>query len=222
MNTQKIIQFNSSKTCFRCKEEKSMHDFSYRSTSKDNCNAICKTCVKNARKNAGQEIGDKNYGNKRPVEIIEGGRICLSCKKGRPWAEFHTDIHGYNGKTARCNDCRNVKGRQIYKDNPTVRRIGMKNRPDKLKRVYGVTYEHVVRTLTEQHGLCANRACGKEINLEVKGTASNRAVIDHNHKTGKFRALLCVHCNSSLGLIETKRNMMLGLIDYLIRHNHKE
>ncbi len=157
---------------------------------------------------------------RKTVVLTENGRTCLKCGEEKSWDKFAKDAHGFNQKTATCSDCKNAKFRKIYKENPNVRRSGIKNRPDKLKRLYGVTYEQVIHMLDAQHGLCANRGCGKEISLEVKGPVKNRAVIDHNHTTGKVRELLCVHCNSALGLIETKQNMMLGLAEYLQKHKN--
>lgn len=163
-----------------------------------------------------KEVFPKKDG--RSPDLVEGGCICLSCGEGKVWDHFHKDVNGFNKKTATCITCRNVKGRQVYKDNPIVRRSGIKNRPDRLKRLYGVTYEQIVRVLDEQHGLCANRGCGKEISLEIKGSHADRAVIDHDHKTGKFRAMLCSPCNVILGMLETRENTVLGLYDYLNKH----
>lgn len=157
---------------------------------------------------------------RKNVVLTEDGRVCIKCEQGKSWNDFVKSGHGYNGYTADCKPCRNIKYRQVYKDNPAVRRTGIKNRPDKLMRDYGITWEQAVRTLDKQHGLCANRRCGKEISLDVKGTATNRAVIDHSHETGKFRALMCSHCNSALGLIEKKKNMLIGLTEYLTEYNY--
>jgi hypothetical protein len=160
----------------------------------------------------------KADGRKTPI-VTEQGRACIKCGEEKSWAEFHKDIHGFNQKTATCKACRNVKGRQVYKENPEVRRSGMKNRPDKLKRLYDVTYEQIVGVLAHQNGRCANVSCSKEISLDVKGPVKNRAVIDHNHTTGKFRALLCTPCNMMLGIIETKESLMLGLVNYISKYN---
>jgi len=46
----------------------------------------------------------------------------------------------------------------------------------------------------------------------------DRAVIDHDHKTGKFRAVLCMNCNLTLGKIENEPNKALGLMEYLAKH----
>lgn len=172
----------------------------------------CKHCRKDAYR--ASKVGAPDL--RKNVTLTENGRVCVRCKKAKSWDEFSKDISGYNQKNCACKECRNTKSREIYKENPAVRRSGgIKVRQDVVKKKYGITYAHVVRTLEKQHGLCANRACGREISLEVRGTQSNRAVIDHNHKTGKFRALLCTSCNTSLGILETKKNIALGLMEYL-------
>lgn len=147
----------------------------------------------------------------------ETGRNCLTCKKIKPYSEFQKDIHGYMQKKARCRDCCNKTARE--RDYPNNKRSGMKNRPDKMKKYYGIDYDTVLRTFEHQHGLCANRGCGKEISLEVTG-GKTRAMIDHSHKTGKFRALLCMMCNLTLGKIEADKNNILGLMEYLDKHNN--
>jgi len=159
------------------------------------------------------QIADK----RKTVSLTTNGRVCLKCGQGKSWDEFAKDIHGFNQKTATCKQCRNEKFRSVYKNNPNVRRGDIKSRPDRLKREYGITYSEVVKALDSQFGRCANRACGEEISLDVP-LGKGRAVIDHNHETGKFRALLCLGCNSLLGSIETKQNLIIGLHEYLVKH----
>lgn len=171
------------------------------------CNA-CRSTANRLRR-AGMPDGRQH------VELIEGGRVCLKCKQGKSWDEFAKDVHGYNQRTATCKPCRNRHLRENY---PDKRGGGIKNRPDRVMRLYGVTYEYIVQTLANQFGRCANHACSKEISLDVKGVQKNRAVVDHCHATGKFRAILCVDCNCLLGQLETKSERVLGLMDYMNKH----
>lgn len=203
MNTV-LSLIEAKKVCKGYKVEKALGEFHRRSDGGLQTN--CKPCRNKEYRNARGNDADK----RKTVTTSENGRTCLTCKKEKSWDNFHTDIHGFNGKTARCRDCRN----ENYKD---PRSGTNKGRPDRVKRSYGVTYEHVVQTLNDQHGLCANRACGKEISLDV-ALSSNRAVIDHCHATGKFRAVLCQPCNLLLGSVETKQNLMLGLVEYLSKY----
>lgn len=157
---------------------------------------------------------------RKTVKLIEGGRVCLDCEKGKPWKDFAKDEYGYNRKTANCKECRNIKNQQYIKEHPEIPAMysSLKNRPSVLKRKYGITWEQVIRAFDAQMGFCANRACGQKISLDVKGNTKERAVIDHNHKTGKFRALLCSPCNLLLGTLETKENLILGLMEYSNKH----
>jgi len=44
-------------------------------------------------------------------------------------------------------------------------------------------------------------------------------VPDHDHKTGKERALLCRECNLGLGHFKDNRQVMQAAIDYLVFHD---
>lgn len=46
----------------------------------------------------------------------------------------------------------------------------------------------------------------------------NRAVVDHNHRTGKVRGLLCGSCNRGLGAMQENINILARAIEYLCRY----
>lgn len=81
-------------------------------------------------------------------------------------------------------------------------------RREKLFKSYGITAEIYNRMLANQGGVCA--IC--------KGPPTVRKVfyIDHNHKTGKVRGLLCHQCNIALGHIE---NSHKSFLTYLKEHD---
>jgi hypothetical protein len=62
----------------------------------------------------------------------------------------------------------------------------------RLKREFHVTLEEVNRVLKLQGGRCAG--C-KRLATEFK----NGLAVDHDHKTGQVRGLLCWLCNKALG-----------------------
>jgi hypothetical protein len=39
--------------------------------------------------------------------------------------------------------------------------------------------------------------------------------IDHDHKTGKVRALLCHHCNTTIGSLKENTKVLKNIINYL-------
>lgn len=78
---------------------------------------------------------------------------------------------------------------------------GKKNRAKIRARRYGLTLEQVEQLKADQNGQCA--LC--RITL-VDDPRSNRGkdkmCIDHDHKTGRVRGLLCDVCNRGLGFYE--------------------
>lgn len=62
---------------------------------------------------------------------------------------------------------------------------------------YGLTLEDYQRMLEEQNYCCA--ICG-----EHESNFSRRLAVDHDHKSGKVRALLCAICNQNLGVYENR------------------
>jgi hypothetical protein len=67
-----------------------------------------------------------------------------------------------------------------------------------LKRVYKITFEEYNMLLDKQKGVCAN--CNMpETQCNKKTGKVNKLSVDHCHKTGKVRFLLCHKCNSGLG-----------------------
>lgn len=58
---------------------------------------------------------------------------------------------------------------------------------------YGITTEEYNRLYDDQDGRCA--ICRQPEDIRSLS-------IDHNHKTGKVRGLLCRNCNSAIGLLK--------------------
>ena len=80
------------------------------------------------------------------------------------------------GRSPRCNICR--KNRQRRQRHNTH-----------LKKTYGITIQEYDQMLENQGGKCA--ICGG-------GTSKRHLQLDHDHKTGEPRGLLCGNCNRKL------------------------
>lgn len=77
---------------------------------------------------------------------------------------------------------------------------------------YGITPEIFDQMLKSQDGACA--ICHEPETLIRRGSLCN-LTIDHDHVTGKVRALLCNNCNRALGLLNDSAKILRAAADYL-------
>lgn len=136
------------------------------------------------------------------------------------------------GLQSKCRDCakeRNRTKRTESFDSPETRKEyldkkkkynrSIKYYDNYFRKRFGITYEQVKSMYDSQYGKCANRACDKELvfyhDNEHGRAHPNRACVDHDHVTGRVRALLCMPCNTILGTIEARGNIISGLMEYL-------
>jgi len=76
-----------------------------------------------------------------------------------------------------------------------------------LRRLYGITPDQYEAMMLAQNGVCAT--CG---DVCVSG---KRLAVDHCHRSGKVRGLLCRRCNSILGLADDDLDLLGRLADYV-------
>jgi hypothetical protein len=84
----------------------------------------------------------------------------------------------------------------------------LKQRACHLRRRYGMTPEDYDVMFKEQGGLCA--ICGNP-------PGNTKLHVDHNHKTGEVRGLLCFHCNKRTGFLDDNPSLALTIYEYLLR-----
>lgn len=84
-----------------------------------------------------------------------------------------------------------------------------------LKRKFGITLEEFEVMKAQQHNCCA--ICGKPETAAQFGKVRDLA-IDHNHVTGKVRALLCTKCNQGIGSFLDDISLLEKAINYLKKH----
>jgi len=79
------------------------------------------------------------------------------------------------------------------------------DRKSHLKRTYGLTLEDFDAMLAAQGGGCA--ICGKP---DVDH-------IDHDHRTGQVRGILCFRCNVAIGQMDDDCDRLAAAMAYLAR-----
>lgn len=92
-----------------------------------------------------------------------------------------------------------------------------------IKRKYGLSYEDYMAMVISQNGGCA--ICGgvnkQSDNVDNQRIRRRMFFVDHCHKTGKVRGLLCSKCNSGLGMLGDDAPSLRKALDYLQRLEDK-
>jgi hypothetical protein len=92
---------------------------------------------------------------------------------------------------------------------PRIRAVDHEHRR-RLRR-YGITQHEYDALMAAQGGRCPG--CGTA-EPGIKGWC-----IDHNHTTGRVRALMCGTCNRVLGLLQESVTRLRALADFLEQQN---
>lgn len=139
----------------------------------------------------------------------------------------HMDMfYPYLNKENRCKICVSELRKEDYKKKQArvVARVSKyrkenpeKIRDTKLKQAYGVGIDYYDAKLKEQNGVCG--ACKKNARNMWRGKLV-RMALDHDHKTGKPRGILCIKCNRALGLLEENPTTINNLIDYIKKYQN--
>lgn len=106
------------------------------------------------------------------------------------------------------------KCRQCY-DKSYYAKNKERNKGLRIRRQYSITPEKYDRMLQEQNGVCA--ICHQPESRTRKNIVTSLCV-DHNHKTGKVRSLLCSRCNTGLGKFMDNPELLQAASNYLNNH----
>jgi hypothetical protein len=90
-----------------------------------------------------------------------------------------------------------------------------------LRQKYGISEQQYLELYERQKGCCA--VCKKSLVSQLdstrpfaKGVAEeNLGRVDHCHKTGRIRGLLCFNCNIALGKLQDDEQILLNAVRYL-------
>lgn len=134
-------------------------------------------------------------------------KCCTRCNRLLPGSMFYTDNGSADKLTYRCRDCFREYA-QAAKSNPDVR---ARKRQYQRVRYYG----------TDVAGLDYTRCAACRCAVSETGSSqSERPHIDHCHRTGKVREVLCRGCNLALGNVNDSTERLQQLLTYL--HKHQE
>jgi hypothetical protein len=163
-------------------------------------------------------------------------KTCSKCRQEQALSAFGKHSRSPDGLHPRCCGCVNAarrayvssrpeyqekmreRCRRWHAENTDVARARAKahyhenkdrHRSTRLLRKYGISLIEYDVLLAAQGGKCA--ICGRE-----RPTRGDQMLqVDHCHRTGKVRGLLCSPCNTVLGFLEDNPQALQAAIVYL-------
>jgi hypothetical protein len=148
---------------------------------------------------------------------------CSKCKAEKEFSCFWKGRYK-NGLSNWCKECRrayqchpDVKQRvKFYGNRPEVKEMRKRWRDSRtgqnkiLKQIFGIDIDEYEMHFLNQGGKCA--ICGThQSELKI------RLNVDHDHKNGIVRGLLCGNCNRAIGLLKDSCRILASAFNYLDR-----
>ncbi len=207
------------KTCSKCGTQKTEDE--YYKSAQGRREAACKNCRQlraydlRRQKRIAQGLNVRISTLESRRLRSQGERYCPKCRQVKPLTDFSTTKVRL-GVASHCRLCSNVMTKTAPSYQPETRReryqVDKDRRRDvRLQKKFGIAHIEYEVMLRAQGGLCAickNKQKGK------------RLAVDHNHRTGAVRALLCNNCNAALGFIKDCPKIALSLAEYLMVHDN--
>ncbi|WP_331253815.1 endonuclease VII domain-containing protein [Modestobacter sp. VKM Ac-2978] len=178
------------KRCPDCNEEKPPTEFGRNRSLPDGLSFYCSEC--NRRRNGAWYRQSRAAMGKSVRDhswVPEGFRWCPGCRQAVPHEDFSRNARQASGFGSLCLPCHRTSSNDAY-----------------WKRRYGLTRSDVAALRAAQGDACA--ICD----------ASQPEHLDHDHETGRIRALLCQRCNQGLGLLRDDPVVLRAAADYVEQH----
>jgi hypothetical protein len=134
-------------------------------------------------------------------------KVCNQCQKEKELNDFVKRSNRASGRQPYCKDCHNKSVRNKY--------CSKKMKDYDLFRSYGITLKEYNLLFKNQEGCCA--ICEKHLS-ELNDKHKKSLCVDHNHKTGFIRGLLCDKCNRGIGLLCDSEKILLNALKYLAKN----
>lgn len=134
-------------------------------------------------------------------------KCCRTCNQLKHCREFNQNNASPDGLMNDCKACDRAKRLAA----PCDARHGYH-----LRRNYGITREQYNWMLEVQGGVCAICRQPETTSNPARHTVK-RLAVDHDHRTGQIRGLLCSNCNRGIGHFHHDPSRLRDAIAYLTR-----
>jgi hypothetical protein len=142
-------------------------------------------------------------------------RICTKCGIEKPMSEYYLSPGSPKKNPSRekkyphaqCKPCVREYMVLVYRKDPEGRKKTKEASRRNVLRKTGATPALYAELFLKQGGKC--------LICQGPQQANRNLCVDHCHKTGKIRGLLCTKCNSAIGKLGDDPAMLLRALHYL-------
>ena len=149
-------------------------------------------------------------------------KYCSSCKTMQPVSNYHRNKSKPDCKDSWCKTCRAAVDAKSYERRRDRQIAAAKEwkrvNPDKyrdylLRKTFGITLLDYNRMFDAQGGVCA--ICSSP-------PGRLRLAVDHCHDTLEVRGLLCVKCNTAIGMLKHDLKIIAAASAYLSKKDQSQ
>ena len=142
-------------------------------------------------------------------------KTCRKCGARKPLSDFHKNrSERADGLQPWCKACSTATS-YSYRHSEKGRVRVMLSRFNNALKKYSLSEIEYNHMLAAQDYVCA--ICARPERHVVRG-ATKRLAVDHCHRTGKVRGLLCAHCNQAIGRLDDNPELIREAAEYVERH----
>ena len=153
-------------------------------------------------------------------------RICSNCSLKKQINEFYKQDTCKFGIRPECKDCTCKKRKERHKNLSKERKMEIKKQMSEYSKEY-IKTEHGQKTRKNNHrkyhlqstyGITIeiyDNLCKNQNNKCLICKREEKLYIDHDHKTGQIRGLLCNNCNTGIGQFKESIDNLESAIKYL-------
>jgi len=202
---------NEFKKCKVCGIVKCFLDFT--KSEKYRLNTCKKCSYENQKKRLKSPENIKKIEEKNK---LTGNKSCITCNEIKDFSFYHKNPSMKKGISNECKKCSHKRLQEARAKTDYKERFKVYNRRSCLKSRYGIDDKDFDKMVKNQNNRCL--ICNEEPKKE-KAFQTWNLHVDHCHKTGKVRGLLCHLCNRGIGLFRERHDLLLKAFEYVKSHD---
>lgn len=151
-------------------------------------------------------------------------KACSKCRVVLPVDAYTRRPEGALGRVSACTPCRTKASTAYYRAKRALNPKPTRAKPrtpatrfaSHIKMTYGLSVEEWAAMYNAQDRRC--KVCKAFLGLDKPGRGG--PAVDHCHKTGRIRGILCFPCNSAIGHARDCPKILAAMIAYVQEHSN--